>query len=82
MQDRAGYLREMLELVSRLVEDGFSREEIGEIFAAAVVHLDGPSERPYAMGTCVNCGAVQVAWSEYQWAQVVRAPCRRCGKPW
>ena len=82
MQDRAGYLQEMLELVSRLVEDGFSREEIGEIFAAAVVHLDGPGERPYAMGTCVNCGAVQVAWSEYQWAQVVRAPCRRCGKAW
>ena len=82
MADRADYLREMVDLVGRLVGDGYSRQEIGEIFAAAVVHLDGPDERPYAMGTCVNCGAVHVAWSEYQWAQVVRAPCRRCGKPW
>ena len=36
---------------------------------------------PYARGICSNCGAVQVALSEYQWAQLVRLPCDRCGKP-
>ena len=39
-------------------------------------------DHPYARGTCTNCGAVHLAWTEYQWSQMVRAPCRSCGKPW
>ena len=49
---------------------------------AVLGHLEGAGERPYALGQCVECGAVYVAWSEYQWSQLVRAPCRRCGKLW
>ena len=52
-----------------------------EMFAAALAHIEGGGDVPYALGTCVNCGAVQVAWSEYQWALLVRMPCRSCGKP-
>ena len=61
MADRSQYLQEMVNLVGRLVEDGFSEDEIREMLVAAITH---------------------VAWSEYQWALMVRAPCRRCGKPW
>ena len=82
MADRSQYLQEMVSLVGRLVEDGFSEDEIQEMLVAAIAHLAGPEEVPYARGTCVNCGAVHVAWSEYQWAVMVRAPCRNCGKPW
>ncbi len=82
MADRLEHLRHMVELVEALVQDGFSREEMAEIYVAAVAHVDGDPRVPYARGTCSNCGAVQVAWSEYQWAQLVRAPCRKCGKPW
>ena len=82
MADRSQYLQEMVDLVGRLVEDGFSEDEVREMFAAAMVHLDGLGEVPYARGTCIACGAVHVAWSEYQWAQLVRASCRSCDKPW
>ena len=82
MADRAHYLQQMVDLVGHLQKDGFTREEIGEMLAAALVHLEGPGEVPYARGTCINCGAVHIAWSEYQWALMVRAPCRSCGKPW
>lgn len=82
MADRAEYLQQMTDLVRRLNEDGFSEREIAEIFNAAVEHHKGPGNVPYARGTCTNCGAVHVAWSEYQWALMVRAPCRNCGKPW
>ena len=67
--------------IASLVQDGFSCEEIAEIYAA-VAHVDGDAQVPYARGTCSNCGAVQVAWRESQWAQLVRAPCRKCGRPW
>ena len=79
MADRAHYLQQMVDLVGNLIEDGFTREEIGEMFSATLAHLEGPGEVPYARGTCIKCGAVHVAWSEYQWALMVRAPCR---KPW
>ena len=82
MADRMQYLQEMVGLVGRLVDDGFTREEAQQMFAAAVAHFEGPSDVPYARGTCVNCNAVHVAWSEYQWAVMVREPCRSCGKPW
>ena len=82
MADRSEYLQETVNLVGRLVEDGFSEDEIQEMLAAAVAHVGGGSAVPYARGTCTECGAVHVAWSEYQWALMVRAPCRRCGKPW
>ena len=80
--DRSEYLNEMVSLVSRLTKDGFSEGAIREMVEAALVHVGGPGEVPYARGTCVNCGAVHVAWSEYQWAVMVREPCRSCGKPW
>ena len=82
MADRSQYLQEMVNLVGRLVEDGFSEDEIYEMFAAAVAYRAGPGDVPYARGTCTSCEAVHVAWSEYQWALMVRAPCRSCGKPW
>ena len=82
MADRSQYLQEMVNLVGRLVEDGFSEDEIQEMLTAAMAHLGGPGDVPYARGTCTECGAVHVAWSEYQWALMVRAPCRNCGKPW
>ena len=49
-----------------------------------VFHLAGLGDVPYgaARGACTEYGAVHVAWSEYQWALMVRAPCRSCGKPW
>ena len=82
MADRVHYLHEMVGLVGRLMDDGFVESEIREMMAAVLAHLEGPSDVPYARGTCVNCNAVHVAWSEYQWAVMVRAPCRSCGKPW
>ena len=82
MADRVHYLQEMVSLVGRLVEDGFAEPEIREMMVAALAHVGGPGEFPYARGTCIACGAVHVAWSEYQWALMVRAPCRSCGKPW
>ena len=82
MADRSEYLQEMVNLVGRLVEDSFSEDEIQEMLAAAVAHIGGGGDVPYARGTCTECGAVHVAWSEYQWALMVRAPCRNCGKRW
>ena len=82
MADRMQYLEEFADLVGRLNSGGFSRREIQEMLDAVIEHLAGGGERPYAMGRCSNCGAVQVAWSEYQWAQLVRVNCRACGKPW
>lgn len=82
MADRMEYLDRMVAIVDALVHDGFSGQEIREIFAAAIEHVDGDPRVPYARGTCSNCAAVIIAWSEYQWAQLVRAPCRSCGKPW
>ena len=76
------YLQQMVDLVGRLVEDGFTEEEISEMLAAAMAHVGGGSDVPYARGTCIKCGAVHVAWSEYQWALMVQTPCRSCGKPW
>ena len=81
MADRSQYLQEMVNLVGRLVEDGFSEDEIREMLAAPMAHLTGLGDVPYARGTCTECGAVHVAWSEYQLALMVRAPSRRCGKP-
>ena len=80
MADRMYHRQQMVDLVGHLVEDGCTREENREILAAAMAHIDGGGEVPYARGTCVNCGAVHVAWSEYQWAQLVRMPCQSCGK--
>lgn len=82
MAHRSEYLQEMVNLVGRLVEDGFTEDEIREILVAAIDHIGGGSAVPYARGTCTECGAVHVAWSEYQWALMVRAPRRRCGKLW
>ena len=82
MADRSDDLRELLDLVSRLIDGGYSSSEVREMVEAVLGHLEGAGERPYALGQCVECGAVHVAWSEYQWSQVVRAPCRRCGKLW
>lgn len=82
MADRVHYLQEMVNLVGQLVADGFSDLEIREILDAAMNHVAGANELPYARGTCTNCGAIHVAWSEYQWALMVRAACRKCGKPW
>ena len=79
---RSQYLQGMVNLVGRLIEDSFSEGEIQEMLAAAVAHVGGGSAVPYAHGTCINCGAVHVAWSKYQWSQIVRAPCRSCGKAW
>ena len=82
MADRVEHLRRMVELVEALVQDGFIREEIAQIYAAAVAHVDGDARVPCARGTCTNGGAGQIAWSECQWGVMVREPCRRCGKPW
>ena len=82
MADRVEYLQEMVNLVGRLFEDRFSEDEIREMLAAALAHVVGGRATPYARGACTECGAVHVAWSEYQWALMVMAPCRRCGKPW
>ena len=51
----------MVNLVSQLVEDGFSDLEIREILDAAMNHTGG-TELPYARGTSTTCGAVHVAW--------------------
>ena len=48
MADRAHYLQQMVDLVGNLIEDGFTREEIGEMFSATLAHLEGPGEVPYA----------------------------------
>ena len=80
--DRAEALRLFHDLASRLVDEGYTLAEIQRMANAALDHLQDTAEHPYARGTCINCGAVHVAWSEYQWAQLVRAPCRSCGKPW
>ena len=82
MADRSQYLQEVVNLVGRLAEDGFSEDEIREMLAAAVERVGGGSAVPYARGTCTECGAVHAAWSEYQWALMVRAPCRNCAKSW
>ena len=60
MTERSDYLQQMAGQTGHVVEDGYSREEISEIFAAAA-RLVGLGELPYARGTCVNRGAVQVA---------------------
>ena len=52
MADRSQYLQEMVNLVGRLVEDGFSEDEIQEMLTAAMAHLGGPGDIPYARGTC------------------------------
>ena len=38
----------MFDLVSRFAGEGFTGEEIQEMFSAAMAHLGGPGERPYA----------------------------------
>ena len=48
MAGRSDYLQEMVNLVGRLVEDGFSEDEIQEMLAAAVAHVGGGSAVPYA----------------------------------
>ena len=71
MADRVEHLQRMVSLVEALVQDGFGREEIAEIStAAAVAHVDGDAQVPYARGNCCDCGAVQVAWTEYHAAVV------------
>ena len=82
MADRSEYLQEMVNFVGRLVEDGFRQDEMQKMLAAAMAHVGGGIAVPYAREPCTECGAVHVAWSKYQWALIVRAPCRRCGKPW
>ena len=72
MADWVEHLLQTVELVEALVQDGFSSEEIAEIYAVADV--DGDARVPYARGTCSNCGAVRVAWREYPWTQLVRSP--------
>ena len=39
MADRVEHFQRVVELVDALVQDGFSREEIAEIYAAAVAHM-------------------------------------------
>ena len=56
--------------------------EVREMLDAVLEHLGGVGDRPYAKGRCVECGAVHVGWSDYQWAQLVLLPCRSCGNPW
>ena len=82
MPDRMEYLRELAQLVGRMADDRLSTGEVREMIEAVLEHLGGTAERPYAMGRCVNCGAVHVGWSEYQWAQLVRTNCRACGRTW
>jgi len=64
MADLSQYLQEMVNLVGRLVEDGFSEDEIREMLAAAVENVGGGSAVPYARRSCTECGAVHGAWSE------------------
>ena len=80
--DRAHYLQEIVALFSRLTDDGYTHDEIREMVAAALAHVSGGDDVPHARGTCVSYGAVHLAWSEYQWALLVRAPCRSCGRLW
>lgn len=61
---------------------GYTLAEIQRMCGAVLDHLQDSAEHPYTRGTYTNCGAVHVAWSEYQCAQLVRASCRNCGKPW
>ena len=82
MADRVGCLQRTVDTIGRLGKDGFTGEWIQEMFTAALTHLGGPGEVPYARCTCINCGAVHVAWSEYPWALMVQTPCRSFGKPW
>ena len=53
MADRSDYLQEMVNLVGRLIEDGFGEDEIREMLAAALAHIGGGSDVPYARGTPV-----------------------------
>ena len=38
-------------------------------------------DRIYAGGHCLHCGRWIFAWTAYQWAQVVAAPCPHCQRP-
>ena len=55
MADRVDYLQQMVDMVDHLVEYGFTEEEISEMLAAAMAHVGGGSDVPYARGTCINC---------------------------
>ena len=79
MADRAHSLQQMADTVGRFIEDGFTEEEISEMLAAAMAHVCRGTDVSYVRGTCINCGAVHVGWSEYQWALMVQTPCRSCG---
>ena len=70
------------QVVTRLIDSGCYRREVLEMVQAVCDHMQGPGDDPYARGRCINCGAVQVAWSEYHWDQWVRTPCRNRGRNW
>ena len=50
MADRVDYLQQTVDMVDHLGEDGFTGEEIQEMLTAALAHLEGPGEVPYARG--------------------------------
>ena len=66
--------------VTGLIDSGYCRREVLGMVQAVHDHLQGSGDDPYARGRRINCGAVQVAWSEYQWDQWVRTPCRNRGR--
>ena len=41
------------------------RQDAERAVAAALDDLQNDAQHPYARGSCVNCGAIHVAWSEY-----------------
>ena len=66
----------MVQLVGALVQDGFSREEIAEIYAAAVAHVDGDARFPTPAGPVPTAALCRLPGLSARGRSWVSAPCR------
>ena len=81
MASQSDALRIMLAAIAAMREAGYSQEDVQALTGEAWENIEAGGQ-PYATGHCLNCRNIIVGWSAYQWSNLVREPCPRCGKPW
>ena len=65
MRPQAKALRSLLHAVSEFRDFGYSLDDVLDLARSAWDYSDTPGTRPHAIGHCIHCNKVIVAWSAY-----------------